>query len=56
MKLSKKALSNKTHGDIEAIKTKTKLSRPTISMALKNGYGSIKVISLINEFYNQLEK
>ena len=51
MNLSNKAKKNKGHGDIKAIFIVTGLSRPTISKALSLGYGSRKVISLINQFY-----
>lgn len=56
MKLSKKILDKKEHGDILAIHKETGLSKPTIGNALRSGKGSRKTILAIEKFYKNLYK
>jgi len=53
MKLSKRILEKKEHGDILAIHKKTGLSKPTIGNAFKNGRGTRKTVKIITDFYEQ---
>lgn len=53
MKLSKKILDKKEHGDILAIHKETGLSKPTIGNAIRSGRGSRKTVKIITDFYEK---
>ena len=51
MKIPQKIMNNKERGDIMAIVKFTKLSRPTITKAMKSGTGSRKTVTAIINYY-----
>lgn len=50
--LQQKYIDKYEHGDIEKIHKKSKLSRTTISNAIKYKTGSKKTINLIEKYYD----
>lgn len=54
MKIPHEIMQVKERGDIMAIVRHTKLSRPTITKAIKSGFGTRKTVNAIINFYKQL--
>jgi hypothetical protein len=55
MKLDKKTFELIEHGDIKKIAEFTKISKPTISMAINKKEGSRLTISAIKRYYEYLK-
>jgi hypothetical protein len=55
MKIPQKIMKKKERGDIMAIVKFSKLSRPTVTKAMKSGTGSRKTVTAILAYYESLK-
>lgn len=55
MKIPQKTMNKQERGDIMAIVAHSKISRPTITKAMKSGNGSRKTVTAILAYYESLK-